>query len=77
VQNQSGWFGRAGVNQQNDHLTVALICPMMWTGTILQIHAGSIQVERLHDAQSCQRKALPKPGEQLIVRVISREEGSE
>lgn len=42
VQDQGGWFGRTAINEQDDHLAVARIRPVMWTRAIFQRKARGV-----------------------------------
>lgn len=74
VQNEGSGFSPFSVNQQDNHLAVALIRPMMRTGTATQIQRrGEAQVKGLHHAQTCAPQLLLEPGEHFIIGTIKRE----
>ena len=52
MQDQRDRFDCVAVDQQNDHLAIALVRSMMWTGTIRDPQFRVMKIKGLHDTKT-------------------------
>jgi hypothetical protein len=58
------------IYKQDHHLTIAVICSMVWARTVRVCQTGYLQIERLHDAKVGAGQLLADPDQNLVTRLI-------
>lgn len=75
VQDQRGWFRRSVIDEQHNHLAIALLGSMMRTGTIHQRRmTRRVQIESLHGAQTRPRQLPLCPSQGFVAGTANGKE---
>ncbi|HSA99361.1 MAG TPA: hypothetical protein VLE49_01840 [Anaerolineales bacterium] len=62
------------IHQQDNHLAIAFIGSMMRAGTVRMRETRHLQIEGLHEAQSCAGQLFANPTENTIASLIQNQE---
>ncbi|OGO75486.1 MAG: hypothetical protein A3K41_03360 [Chloroflexi bacterium RIFOXYD12_FULL_57_15] len=76
MDNQCDRFTLISINQQNDHLAIAVIGSVVRAGTVGVSQAGNLQIECLRDTKSSAGQLFDDPRLNLIARLIESQKGN-
>jgi hypothetical protein len=58
------------IYEQDNHLTSAFVCPVVWAWAVRVCHTRDLQIKRLHDTKVSTRQLFLDPGKNLITTLI-------
>jgi len=70
MDNQSSGIRMLPINEEDNHLAVAVICTVVRAGTICMSQASHLQIKRLHNAKAGTGQLLIDEGQSLIADLI-------